>query len=136
MRKAWVFGLAAVVAVWSAASAAEVKSGPQVGDPVPGAFDPLNLTGPAAGEESCLYCRFGKDPVVMVFARSQSDGLAKLSAAVDKAAVAHKGDDLGTCVIYLDTAKGVQAAAKKMADDGKLKEVILACITEKDIEDY
>lgn len=137
--KKFLFAAAMVLAIGVSVQAGDVKSGPQAGEPVPGAFEPFNITGPAAGEESCLYCRYGKDPVVMVFARSQSDGLAKLVAKVDKAVVANKtpANYIGAAVIYLDTTDGVKASAKKLAADGKLKEVILGCIKPSDIEaDY
>jgi hypothetical protein len=30
-----------------------LKSGPQVGDPIPGVFHPLNVTGDSAGQKVC-----------------------------------------------------------------------------------
>jgi hypothetical protein len=30
-----------------------LKSGPQVGQNIPGPFNPLNVTGPSAGEKAC-----------------------------------------------------------------------------------
>ncbi len=30
-----------------------LKSGPQVGQTIPGPFNPLNVTGPSAGEKAC-----------------------------------------------------------------------------------
>src|SRR5262245_58351221 len=36
-----------------------LKSGPQVGQEMPGPFHLLNLTGAAAGQRKCLYCEFG-----------------------------------------------------------------------------
>ena len=79
---------------------------------MPGPFEPLNLNGPDAGEEACLYCRFGNDPVVMVFARTQSDALTKLIEAAEKAAAANKARDLGACVVYLSTADPLKARAR------------------------
>jgi hypothetical protein len=35
------------------AIAADVKSGPQVGDSIPGPFNVLNVTGPQAGKSNC-----------------------------------------------------------------------------------
>ncbi len=132
-----LFAAVLAMAVGFSANAADVKSGPQTGEPLPGAFEPFNITGPAAGEESCLYCRYGKDPVMMVFARSNSEGLAKLVAKIEKAAAANKGASVGAAVIYLDTADGIKTAAKKLSEDGKLKETILACIKPSEIEaDY
>jgi hypothetical protein len=34
-------------------AAERLKSGPQAGSPVPGAFHPLNVTGSAAGQKAC-----------------------------------------------------------------------------------
>lgn len=31
-----------------------LKSGPQVGDTIPGPFNPLNINGPTAGQKQCL----------------------------------------------------------------------------------
>jgi hypothetical protein len=33
---------------------APLKSGPKVGDDIPGSFNPLNVTGPDAGQKRCL----------------------------------------------------------------------------------
>jgi hypothetical protein len=38
----------------SGAFGAELKSGPQAGDSIPGVFHPLNVTGDAAGKKQCL----------------------------------------------------------------------------------
>jgi hypothetical protein len=141
MRGVAVLGVAAVAVaagVWAVGGspATALESGPQVGATVPGPFEPLNLTGPDAGEESCLYCRFGNDPVVMVFARSQSDGLTKLVRAVEKAAAANEAKALRACVVYLDTADSVKVAARKLADAERLRHVILACVKPADVAEY
>jgi hypothetical protein len=34
-------------------AAESLKSGPQAGDPIPGVFHPLNVTGSAAGQKAC-----------------------------------------------------------------------------------
>jgi hypothetical protein len=112
------------------------ESGPQVGSRVPRPFEPLNLNGPDDGEEACLYCRFGNDPVVMVFARTQSDGLTRLIKATEKAAAENKAKDLGACVDYLDTTDELKAEARNLADAEKLKHVILACIRPDGVADY
>ena len=49
-----------------------LKSGPQVGQEVPGPFHPLNVTGDKAGQKNCLYCQNGSNPVAMIFAREVS----------------------------------------------------------------
>lgn len=134
MRK--VFALLAVAAVAVAVQGAGPESGPQVGDRLPGPFDPLHLSGPDAGEESCLFCKYGNDPVVMVFARSHSDGLAKLLKGAEAAAVKHEAAGLGAAVVYLDTSAPLKASAKKLADDAKLKHAVLTCIEPKAMEAY
>jgi hypothetical protein len=45
--------VAIVLALGSTMAADGVKSGPQVGDSVPGAFNVLNVTGPQAGKSNC-----------------------------------------------------------------------------------
>ncbi|HEY7422687.1 MAG TPA: hypothetical protein VH682_00370 [Gemmataceae bacterium] len=45
--------LAVVLLVGGAIAAEDLKSGPQPGKPVPGPFNPLNVTGSAAGQKVC-----------------------------------------------------------------------------------
>jgi hypothetical protein len=119
------------------APAAELRSGPQVGVTVPGPFEPLNLNGPDAGDESCLYCRFGNIPVVMVFAPKPSDGLAKLVRELEAAAdAANKTAEVGACVIVTDTSAATRKALGKLADDANLKHVVLAVIEPGKLKDY
>ena len=47
--------LALGLVVGVALAADTVKSGPQVGKPVPGPFHPLNINGETAGEKACLF---------------------------------------------------------------------------------
>lgn len=125
-----------VAAVCGPTRAGGLESGPQVGDRLPGPFEPLHLNGPDAGEEACLYCRYGNDPVVMVFARSQSDGLARLVRAAETAGAAHKAAGLAACVVYLDTSEPLKAAATRLADREKLRYVTLACVKPSAVADY
>lgn len=46
--------LAVAVLIGGAAAEALLKSGPQVGDELPGSFTPLNVTGADAGKKRCL----------------------------------------------------------------------------------
>jgi hypothetical protein len=46
--------LAVVLLLGGTAAAEELKSGPQVGQTIPGAFSVLNVTGESAGEKACL----------------------------------------------------------------------------------
>lgn len=45
--------MAVVLALGSTMAADAVKSGPQVGDSIPGPFNVLNVTGPQAGKSNC-----------------------------------------------------------------------------------
>ena len=49
-------------ALASASLAADLRSGPQVGEDVPGPFHPLNVNGEDAGKKACLYCNGGRQP--------------------------------------------------------------------------
>lgn len=114
---------------------ADLKSGPQVGSRLPGPFEPLNLNGPDAGDESCLYCKFGNCPVVMVFASRPSDAVTKLVAELEKAASAAKGE-VGACLVVTDTSPAAQKALKTFADDAKLKATVVAVIDAAKLKDY
>src|SRR5688500_18031321 len=64
------FGLVALLgsalALASVYADNNLKSGPQVGQEVPGPFHPLNVTGAQAGKKACLYCSNGGNPVAVV----------------------------------------------------------------------
>ena len=55
MRSRYAVGasLATVLLVGSLIAAEGLKSGPQVGQSIPGPFNPLNVTGSAAGRKVC-----------------------------------------------------------------------------------
>jgi len=53
---------AGLVLVASVSAGEAVKSGPQVGENVPGPFHPLNINGASAGQKNCLYCQNGTNP--------------------------------------------------------------------------
>jgi hypothetical protein len=114
---------------------ADLKSGPQVGASLPGPFEPLNLNGPDAGDESCLYCKYGNSPVVMVFASKPSAALFKLVGELEKAASAAKGE-VGACLVVTDTSPATQKALKTFADDAKLKATVVAVIDAAKVKEY
>ena len=45
--------LAVALLAGSAIAAGALRSGPQTGEMIPGPFDPLNVTGSAAGRKAC-----------------------------------------------------------------------------------
>ncbi len=83
--------LAATIAMavsMSAAQAAELKSGPQVGDEV-GPYYVTKVAGNSTdgvevGKSLCYRCKLGSRPVVMVFARKADENLATLVKELDK----------------------------------------------------
>lgn len=123
--------LLAFVFVASCAQAGEpLKSGPQVGDKVPGAFEPFNITGTNAGEECCLFCKFGNDPSVMIFAAQPSDSLTALMKMLDELCVKYKKADLGSCVIFYQKGSALRSSLKALAAKEGFKEIILATLDE------
>ena len=123
--------LAALVAfTGSLAIAAELKSGPQTGEKLPGPFHPLNVNGEEAGKKFCLYCKNGENPVAMVFARSaDSEGTKKLIAKLETVVAANAKCDMGGFVVFLSDDDKLADSLKAYAEKAKLKNVILAVDT-------
>ena len=101
MRCASVMAVALVLGA-SCLVQAEVTSGPQVGDSV-GAFTVTKVTGNADdgvddGKSLCYRCKMGQRPVVMVFARSADEKLAKLLKKIEEEVEEHQSDKLTSFV--------------------------------------
>lgn len=115
----------------------EFLSGPQVGAKIPGPFEPLNINGKDAGEEACLYCRYGNAPVVMIFATKPTEGLTALVRQVEKAAVGTgKGDEVGACVVITESNAETKTALTKLADQENLKKVVLGMVQRGQLKKY
>ena len=109
---------AAVILVGGFAVAAEIKSGPQAGEKVPGPFDPLNINGESAGKKNCLYCKHGENPVAMVFARTpECEGTAKLIKALEKVTGENAKAEMGSFVVFLTDDDKAEKSLNKLADD-------------------
>ena len=114
----------------SMAIAAELKSGPQAGEKVPGPFHPLNINGDDAGKKACLYCKNGDNPVAMVFARTADcPGTAKLIAKLEEVTAANTKSEMGSYVVFLTDDDKAGDKLKAMAEKAKLKHVVLAVDT-------
>ena len=114
-------------ALAAAAMAAEpLQSGPQVGQKIPGPFKPLHATGPDAGQEVCLVCKNGANPVAMIFARSASAPLTALIKKIDAATAAHRDVEMGSFVVFLNDNPSLPAALKDLADKNGVKQTVLA----------
>jgi len=107
---------------------AAVKSGPQVGADLNdcGPFHPLNVNGENAGKKSCLFCAYGAQPVVMIFAREPNKELGKLIKKVDAACDKYSKDDLASFVVFCTKDDEAEAKVKKCAKDCDLKKVVLS----------
>src|SRR5437667_4916749 len=92
----------------------EFTSGPQVGATVPGQFLTLPLNGPDAGEETCLFCKYGNAPVAMIFAPKPSKELEKLVRELETA-IAKAPEECGICAIVIDTSPVAKKELGKLA---------------------
>jgi hypothetical protein len=105
--------------------AGSVKSGPQVGDKVPGAFSPLNINGPDAGKKSCQYCKNGSRPVVAIFVKEVTPGIAELVKKIDTVTAANKERGLGSYVVVCSDAAGMEQLLKTVADKMQIQNTVL-----------
>jgi hypothetical protein len=118
---------AAVVALGGVVFAAEIKSGPQTGEKLPGPFHPLNVTGEDAGKKACLYCKNGENPVAVVFARTADDpNVTKLVKALDKATEKNSKCEMGSFVVYLSADERLEPKLKDLAQRQGLKKIVLS----------
>jgi hypothetical protein len=124
--KTFLSAAAAALVAAGLALAADVKSGPQAGQKVPGPFHPLNVTGEHAGEKNCLFCQNGESPVAMIFARDNSPELAKLIKKIDAATLANKPANMGSFVVFLSDKEGLDKQLKAMADKEGIKTCVLS----------
>jgi hypothetical protein len=118
--------ITAVLLVICPIRAEELKSGPQVGDKLPGAFHPLNVTGPEAGKKNCLVCQNGQNPVAMIFAREIDPNLAALIKKIDKATADNKKCEMGSFVVFCTPDEEIEKPIKDLAAKEAIKECILA----------
>ena len=109
------------------AVAAEIKSGPQPGEKIPGPFSPLNVNGDDAGEKRCLVCKNGTNPVVMIFARNADDPMTqKLIKEVDAVTAKNAGCDMGSFVVFCTDDDTTEKKLKDLNAKEKYKKVILS----------
>ncbi len=119
-----VLGLA--VAVGSTLAGGQLKSGPQVGELLPGPFEPFNVTGDKAGQKNCLYCQHGPAPVAMIFARSTSTPLTALIKKIDAATAANAKAEMGSFVVFLSDKADLAVQLKSLAAKNSIKHTTLA----------
>jgi len=110
----------------SALAGENLKSGPQVGEKVPGPFEPLNLTGDKAGEKACLFCRNGSHPVAMIFARDISEPLTSLIKKIDAATAQNQAKKMGSFVVFLNDDDSAAARIKDLAQKSSIDHTVLS----------
>lgn len=122
-----LFAAVAAVAVSTIAIAAELKSGPQPGEKVPGPFHPLNINGDGAGQKKCLYCENGYNPVAVVFARTADCPMTqKLIKELDAVTAKNSGCEMGSYVVYLSDEDKLETKLKEFAEKNKLEKIVLS----------
>ena len=127
MRKTYVLATALVLSMAVSASA-EVTSGPAVGDSV-GAFTVTKVAGNPAdgvadGKSLCYRCKMGARPVVMVFARSADEKLAKLLKKIEEEVAEHESDKLSSFVNMIGTdAESLKKTAAEFVAKNELKRI-------------
>lgn len=141
-----VCGVLLAVTSLAPARQEDLKSGPQPGEMLPGAFHPYNVTGNFPDRPHCLVCEYGLLPVAMVFARElpAPDGpLVKLLQGLDNACVRSKGGELHAFAVFLnDDSQDVDARRplvkrlRDLAEAAKLQKLVLALDTAEGPKDY
>ena len=122
-----LFAVAVVAAFGGLVLAAEIKSGPQSGEKVPGPFHPLNVNGEGAGKKECLFCKHGDSPVAMVFARTpECEGTRKLIKKLEEVTAANSKAEMGSFVVFLTDDDKAEKSLKEFSDKAKLTHVTLA----------
>lgn len=117
---------AALTLCTSLAAQEQVRSGLQPGEELSALFEPLNVTGPHAGQQHCLVCENGANPVAMIFARDLTGPLLKLIARLDEATGKHQDQDLGSFVVFLSEDENLQFQLQAAAKKHRFQHIVLA----------
>ena len=120
----------ALTLVAGVVTAADIVSGPQTGEKLPGPFSPLNINGKSAGEKNCLYCANGNNPVVMIFARDpESPTTQALIKKVDGLCAKNEKCEMGSFVVFCTDDSTAEAKLKAMVEKEGIKTTILSIDT-------
>jgi len=128
MRLATTSLAVALVACAALVTAAELESGLKPGKAV-GAFDVLKCSGApddgvAVGDQLCYRCKYGAQPMVMVFARTCDDQLAGFAKKLDDEVSEHTDKNLKAFVSLIgEDSEALQASAKELGESNKLANV-------------
>jgi hypothetical protein len=108
----------------------DLKSGPQVGRPLPESFNPLNVTNAEepryAGTKTDYVEQHGPNPVVLIFARKLSDPLTALTRKLDREVARNRKAKLRAVVVVLSDDEEMEEKLQALAKDEEIKNVSLA----------
>ena len=121
-----VLGLGLALTFTTAFAQDKLKSGPQVGDQVPGPFHPLNVTGEAAGKKNCLYCSAGEAPVAVVFARNLTPQVKSLIKQLDQKTVKNAGKEMVSFAVFCSDNEKLGEELKTFAEGEKISKLVLS----------
>jgi hypothetical protein len=117
----------------------EFLSGPQIGAWIPGPFEVFNINGEKAGEEACLYCRYGGAPVAMIFATKPTKEIALLLQPMDKVASESPktmDGEVGACLVVTENNDGTKKTLTQLAERGKYKKLVLGMVEAQFVKKY
>lgn len=103
-----------------------LRSSLQVGEKIFATFEPLNVTGPHAGEPHCLVCENGLNPVAMVFAREATEPVLRLLARLDAATAKHQDAQMGSFAVFLSDREELASELSQAAAKSGLKHLVLS----------
>jgi quercetin dioxygenase-like cupin family protein len=113
--------------------AGDLTSGPQIGDRIPGPFNPLIVVDAEKPDRSGTRCdpveRHGSSPVVLVFARTVSEPVTKLVKRLDAELAKHKQDGakrLYAYMVMLSDDESLEMRLKDFAKKHRIKNTSLA----------
>ena len=121
-------GLVAGAVMAAGVASADLTSGPQPGESV-GAFTVTKVAGNAndgvaEGKSLCYRCKMGNRPVVMIFARTADQSLAKLIDELEEELKEHESDKLTGFVNMIGSdAESLKVAAAKFVKDNGIQRV-------------
>ena len=137
MRSIRVVGCVAILALSGLAVAQQnVKSGPQVGEEIPGPYHPMNVTGPYAGQKKCLYCKLGPSPVAVVFAREVTPQVADLLKKLDDATAKNQKKEMGSYAVFCSDDAKISDQIKELAAKQKIEAMPIAMDKSDGAEEY
>jgi hypothetical protein len=126
----WLAGISAVALLLTVGvvRGEDLKSGPQPGDAI-GAFNVTKVAGAAddgvdVGKTLCYRCRYGKNPMVMVFSRKSDEKLTQLAKDLDKAVADNSDKNLKAFVNVIgEDRSAAESCAKTFAETSDYKNV-------------